>query len=151
MRLQPGLFWLFAVEMAAGVSPVHAQTFGPVIPKPTYINLYWDTTWDADVPAFPARVMDSFTWSVVNSSYLGGLAEYGVTGATFGGSFLANANCIPQSPPRVALYDLFSTSVMGFILCEINSGYVPSAPGIIYNVFLAPSSLESDLWGNVLS
>ncbi len=129
-------------------SETHTATVGNTVASPIYVNLYWDDTWDVDNPSTPFAALDSFTTALLSSSYVNGLSEYGVTGASYGGGFFPAAAC-PQKPPaRVGFYDPFNTSIIGFLNCEILHGGLPTQSNVIYNVILPAFSLESDLFGN---
>lgn len=95
------------------------------------------------------EAVDNFTTSIVNSSYFGGLQEYGVTGATFGGSFAPDAACTAKAPGSVGLYDPVSPSILGFLNCELVHAGIPQGPNVIYNLLLPQGSLESDLFGGL--
>ncbi|HXL21189.1 MAG TPA: IPT/TIG domain-containing protein [Candidatus Dormibacteraeota bacterium] len=134
--------------------PAQSQTIATVsgpFPAPVFVNIYWDAAWDADNPGFSSATMNTLTAAVINSSYMGGLAEYGVATPTFGGGFLASSSCIPTAPTRVPIFDLFGPSIQSFVNCEVSSGGVPVGPSVIYNVIMPPATLESDLFGAVLA
>jgi hypothetical protein len=120
-----------------------------VIQTPIYVNLYWDTTWDVDNPSMTMAAIDNFTASMVSSSYFGGLQEYGVTGATFAGSFVPDGACTAKAPGSVGLYDPVSASILGFLNCELVNAGIPQGPNVIYNLLLPQGSLESDLFGGL--
>jgi hypothetical protein len=115
--------------------------------SPLFVNLYWDTTWDADNSTFKTAAIDAFTLAVINSSYFQSLSEYGVMSASFGGSFLPDPACPSQAPASVGFYDPFQTSIAGFIQCEHDHGpAVLRASNVVYNVILPPNSIENDSW-----
>ena len=115
---------------------------------PVFVNLYWDAAWDTDHPTMPQREFDAFTAAMIGSSYLGGLAEYGVQSASYGGGFLPAQGCPQKAPSRVGFYDPNGTSIMGFLQCELENGGVPKGSQVVYNIILPAGSLESDLFGS---
>src|SRR5258708_21305115 len=129
--------------------PNITSSVGNGLSSPVYVNLYWDTNWDADNPSMPKSVLDSFTASILKSSYFGGLAEYGVGPPSFGGGFLPQWNwCTPKAPTTVGFYDPSGPSIMGFLQCELQHGGIPQGPQVVYNIILPTGSLESDFLGN---
>ena len=78
--------------------PIVTGVVQNALSSPTYVNLYWDANWDADNPTLPQHDLDVFMTAVLNSSYFGALAEYGVTSPSYGGGFLPAQSC-PQKPP----------------------------------------------------
>ena len=120
-----------------------------VIQSPIYVNLYWDNTWDVDNPTMTMAAIDNFTASIINSSYFGGLREYGVMGATFAGSFSPDGACPARAPANVGLYDPISPSILGFLNCELIHGGIPQGPNVIYNLLLPQGSIESDVFGGL--
>ena len=116
-----------------------------VLSNPIFINLYWDSSWDDDNPSMPRKEMDAFTAAMLKSSYFGGLSEYGVKSASFGGSFLPDPNCDRKAPSSVEFYAPFGTSITGFLNCELD--HVPGGDQVVYNIILPKGSIESDLFG----
>lgn len=113
----------------------------------TFVNLYWDSTWDADNPGMKTEAVDAVTRAVVNSTYFSGLAEYGVASVSFGGSFLPDSSCPLKAPNSVGFYDPFKTSIAGFVQCEHDHGpAVLRQANMVYNVILPASSMESDFF-----
>jgi hypothetical protein len=88
---------LFLTSAAKGQK---TATTNQVITSPAFINLYWDTAWDSDNPTLKAATIDAATQAVVQSAYLAGLSEYGVTSASFLGSFLPDPGC-PSNVGRI--------------------------------------------------
>jgi hypothetical protein len=118
---------------------------GGAIPSPTYVNLYWDTSWDADNPAAPQAAFDSFVGAVTGSSYFAGLSEYGVGMPSFLGGFLPSASCPSMAPSSVGFYDPVNPSIIGFLQCELDHDpAVPQGDGVVYNIILPSFSTESD-------
>jgi hypothetical protein len=119
------------------------------ITSPIFINLYWDSNWDTDNPGMKKGSVDNITQAIVNSSYFKGLAEYGVTSASFAGGFLPETACPNKAPNRVGFYDPVNTSIAGFVQCEHDNGpALFRQNSVIYNVILPPSSIESDFWSS---
>jgi hypothetical protein len=119
------------------------------IASPTFVNLYWDNTWDADNPGMKRGSLDAITQAIVNSSYFKGLGEYGVTSASFAGGFLPESACPGKAPNSVGFYDPFNTSIAGFVQCEHDNGpAILRQNNVIYNVILPPSAIESDFWSS---
>ncbi|HEV3184556.1 MAG TPA: hypothetical protein VGZ49_06720 [Xanthobacteraceae bacterium] len=116
---------------------------GNAFPAPIYVNLYWDTNWDADHPTMPKSVIDAFTAAMTTSTFFSGLSEYGVESASFAGGFLPDPACPAKAPPRPGFYDPGAPSIAGFLNCELQHG-VPSGPQVIYNIILPAGSVESD-------
>jgi hypothetical protein len=113
---------------------------------PVYVNLYWDRDWDADNPSMPKDELDAFTAALLNSSYFGGLSEYGVGFPSFGGGFLPEQACRQKSPSRVGFYDPTGPSISDFLNCELNHHGLPHGPQVVYNIILPAGSLESDFF-----
>ena len=118
-----------------------------VVSNPVYVNLYWDATWDVDNPQLPLNAIDSLTAGVSQSSYFGGLSEYGISSPSYGGGFIPTANCPQRSPNSPGFYDPFNSSIVGFLNCELQHGNVPIGNNVIYNIILPSYALESDLFG----
>lgn len=117
------------------------------ISSPTYVNLYWDSSWDADNQFLPKGTIDGITQEIIQSSYFKGLSEYGVSSVSFGGGFLPEPSCPSKAPDRVGFYDPFAVSIAGFIQCEHDVGPpVLRQNNVIYNVILPPSARESDFF-----
>jgi hypothetical protein len=119
---------------------------GSAIAAPVYVNLYWDSSWDADNSANPREAFDSYLQAVVGSSYFAGLAQYGITTPAFGGSFLPNPACTQVAPaPSVGFYDPVNPSIIGFLQCELdNDTSLPQGDSVIYNIILPNTSTEND-------
>ena len=127
-----------------------AQT-NPQVDQPmasaTFVNIYWDSSWDADNPSLTKETLDLFTQKMVGSTYFQGLSEYGVTSVSFAGGFLPDPHCPQKAPSSVGFYDPFNTSIAGFIQCEHDNGPAQfRQSGVVYNVILPASSVESDFW-----
>jgi len=117
------------------------------IAMPTYVNLFWDTSWDTDNPTLKVATVDTVTRAVVQSSYFMSLSEYGVGSVSYAGSFLPDPNCPAKAPNSVGFYDPFNTSIAGFVQCEHDHGpAILQQNNVIYNVILPPTSVESDFW-----
>jgi hypothetical protein len=128
--------------------PHQTGIVGNVLSQPTYVNLYWDATWDADNPTMPKDALDGFTSAVVNSSYFQGLAEYGLTSASYAGGFLPDGSCTQKAPGSVGFYDPFNPSIIGFLQCELDHDHsIPQGSQVVYNIILPSGSLESDAFG----
>ncbi|MGA7343086.1 MAG: hypothetical protein WBE72_19380 [Terracidiphilus sp.] len=145
----------------AGIRPRTSPTIGVVttpIAAPIYVNLYWDTNWDADNAnvatggsGISKEAFDSLMGAVTGSTYFAGLSEYGVGAASFGGEFLPNPACTAKPPSTVGYYDPFNASIMGFLQCELdNDTSVPQGNNVVYNIILPQGSTESDSFGNLL-
>jgi hypothetical protein len=118
---------------------------GSPIAAPSYYNLYWDATWDADNGEFTREALDSLTTALTASSYYAGLSEYGVGQPAFLGSSVPNSACTQKSPTSVGFYDPVNASIIGFLNCELsNDSSVPQSDSTIYNVILPSGSLEAD-------
>jgi len=130
----------------ASPRPQTAAAFGNGLSSPIYVNLYWDSMWDADNPTMPKAALDSFTVAVLSSSYFAGLAEYGVGMPTFGGGFLPDPSCTQKPPPRVLFYNPFYASIIGFLNCELqHAAGLPQGSQVIYNIILPNGTLQADL------
>lgn len=114
----------------------------------TFVNVYWDSNWDSDNPQLTREKIDAVTSAVFNSSYFGGLSEYGVTNLSFAGSVLPNKSCPQVAPNKVGFYDPINTSIAGFVQCEHDNESVLQASNMVYNVILPQSSIESDLFSS---
>jgi hypothetical protein len=140
------LFYMLSVAFTLA----NAQTIAHVnqtVQSPTFVNIYWDNSWDVDNPQMRKITLDTLTQAITHSSYFQGLAEYGVQSASFAGGFLPDSHCSTKAPNRVGFYDPFNTAIAGFIQCEHDHGpLVFRQSGVIYNIILPPSSLESDFW-----
>jgi hypothetical protein len=147
--------------LAAGMLPVllhlypaaSAQTQAHVdqaIATPTYINIYWDADWDLDHPAMPKASIDSITQAITGSPYIGGLAEYGVKSASFAGGFLPDPHCTAKPSNAVGFWAPFTgNSIAAFIQCEHDNGpLLFRKPGVILNVILPASAVESDAFSS---
>jgi hypothetical protein len=129
--------------------PRQTGTVGNVLSQPTYVNLYWDATWDADNPTMPKDALDTFTTALVNSSYFQGLGEYGLQSASYAGGFLPNESCTQKAPDSVGFYDPFNPSIIGFLQCELDHDHdIPQGSQVVYNIILPSGSLESDVFGS---
>ena len=117
------------------------------IPNPVYVNLYWDASWDTRNPKLKRGNIDGFTAAMLQTGYFGGLSEYGVKGASFGGSFLPAPGCDQSPPSEVEFYAPFGTSIAGFLNCELEQGALPTGPQVVYNIILPQGSVESDFFG----
>jgi hypothetical protein len=115
--------------------------------SPVYVNLYWDANWDADHPTLPQRELDAFMTATINSSYFGGLTEYGVNSSSYGGGVLPAPSCPQKAPSDVGFYDPTGTSISGFLKCEMDHGGLPQGGQVVYNIILPTGSRESDLFG----
>jgi hypothetical protein len=111
-----------------------------------YVNLYWDRDWDADNPTMPKDALDAFMAALLNSSYFGGLSEYGVGFPSFGGGFLPDEACRQKAPSRVGFYDPTGPSISDFLNCETDHHGLPQGPQVVYNIILPAGSLESDFF-----
>jgi hypothetical protein len=145
------LIFIFALSVLL-LSPIaqgqRIAVVNQVIASPTFVNLYWDTTWDSDNPTMKVGTIDAITQAVVESSYFAGLSEYGVSSASFAGGFLPDPSCPAKPPNDVAFYNFFppAPSIVRFIQCEHDHGAaVLRQNNVIYNVILPPSTMESDL------
>lgn len=119
------------------------------ISSPIFVNLYWDSNWDADNPGMKKGSLGAITQSIVNSSYFKNLSEYGVTSASFAGGLLPDSACPGKAPDKVGFYDPINTSIAGFIQCEHDHGPpILRQNSVIYNVLLPPSSVESDFFSS---
>jgi len=118
-----------------------------VLTNPVFINLYWDSNWDDDNPTMTRKEMDAFTTAMVKSSYFGGLSEYGVQSASFGGSFLPDSRCDQKAPSSVGFYSPIGSSITGFLDCELSHGNLATGDQVVYNIILPKGSIESDLFG----
>lgn len=116
------------------------------IPRPRFVNLFWDRNWDADNPTMTEDMIDRFTSALVRSSYFSGLRQYGLKSVSFQGGFKADSSCGNNgtSPHQIALLDAnpFDLTVLTFIDCEVTRGFVPAGPDYIYNVFFAPTTTQ---------
>jgi hypothetical protein len=139
--------------LAASTAFPQANT-GSVVNSPVYVNVYWDSAWDSDNPTMSMDAIDNFTSALVNSTYFSGLSEYGVRAASFyPKSFVADPRCFGgTSPPTLPLFSSEGfPAVDQFITCEIGRKDVPVGPNIIYNLFMAKRSIESDFFGKILA
>jgi hypothetical protein len=115
------------------------------IESPTFINIYWDSAWDADDPAMKMGTVEAVTQAVIQSPYFTGLAEYGVKSASIAPGILPAPNCATKAPNRVGFYDPTPVSIAGFIQCEYDNGPpLLRQNNVIYNIILPPTSMESD-------
>lgn len=128
------------IALAANIADINHP-----IASATFVNIYWDSAWDADNPALTRGRIDAVATAVTQSTYFGGLAEYGVRTVTFGGSLLPNKACPQKAPNSVGFYDPANTSIAGFIQCEHDNEKMLQNSSVIYNIILPQSSLESDL------
>jgi hypothetical protein len=131
-----------------GGPPGATAVVGHALSSPVYVNLYWDANWDADNPSVPKDELDEFTATLLNSSYFGGLSEYGVGTPSFAGGFLPDVQCRQKAPSRVGFYSPTDPSISDFLQCELDHGGIPQGSQVVYNVLLPSGSLESDLFGS---
>jgi len=129
-----------------GGPPDATAVVGHALSAPVYVNLYWDANWDADNPTMPKDELDAFTAALLNSSYFGGLAEYGVGAPSFGGGFLPDGRCTQKAPSRVGYYAPTGPSIMDFLNSELDHHGLPQGPQVVYNIILPAGSLESDFF-----
>lgn len=127
--------------------PTITGVVGNSLSAPVFVNLYWDTNWDAHNPSMTRQQLDTFTTALLSSSYFGRLSEYGVGAATYAGSFLPAPQCTQQAPSSVGYYDPVNASIIGFLQCELDHGGVPQGSQVVYNVILPSGSIESDFFG----
>jgi hypothetical protein len=149
--LQIGLL-IIGVGLAAALLPSDARSstkavVGHALSAPVYINLYWDKDWDVDNPSLPKDELDAFMAALLNSSYFGGLSEYGVGFPSFGGGFLPDPACRQKSPSRVGYYDPTGPSISDFLNCELDHHGLPQGPQVVYNIIMPAGSLENDFFG----
>jgi hypothetical protein len=85
--------------------------------------------------------------ALLNSSYFGGLSEYGVGFPSFGGGFLPDPACRQKSPSRVGYYDPTGPSISDFLNCELDHHGLPQGPQVVYNIIMPAGSLENDFFG----
>jgi hypothetical protein len=142
--------FLMLLNLLAVAACAQAQT-NPQVDQPmasaTFINIYWDSSWDADNPLLTKETLDLFTQKMAGSTYFQGLSEYGVTSVSFAGGFLPDPRCPQKAPSSVGFYDPFNTSIAGFIQCEHDNGPAQfRQTSVVYNVILPVSSIESDFW-----
>jgi hypothetical protein len=117
------------------------------ISSPVFVNIYWDSAWDADNPGMKIGAIESITQAVIQSSYFTGLSEYGVKSASLAPGIFPAPNCASKAPNSVGFYDPFTISIAGFISCEYDNGPpLLRQDNVIYNIILPPSSTESDFW-----
>jgi len=146
-----GLMFLTLLSLVTIVSSAQGQTKTALVNQPissaTVVNIYWDSSWDSDDPSLPMVTIDFVTQAIVGSSYVKGLSEYGVNAVSFAGGFLPDSHCPQKAPNQVGFYDPFNTSIAGFIQCEHDHGPAQlRQSGVVYNIILPPSSIESDFW-----
>ena len=76
-----------------------------VMENPIYVNVYWDNNWDSNMSAVALgsrASIDDFTRTLIGSSYFFKLNQYGVHGASFGGSVVMSS----ASPASVSRTDI---------------------------------------------
>jgi len=132
------------VRPRTGGSSIQPDVSG-VIATPQYVNLFWNSGWDAAEPQLPAEALNSYEQAVLGSTYYSALSQYGVTGQQFLGGFLPNSSCTSAAPASVGFYDPVNASIIGFLQCELdNEAALPQDDNIIYNIVLPPTSTEQD-------
>lgn len=117
----------------AGSAIVAAQ-----IKAPTYFNLFWDSNWDADNPGMTMTQINAYTQALTLSSYFGGLGEYGIAGAAFGGGMKVLPVCGANPPARPS-----AAEVLAFVKCESLLPPIKGSSAVI-NVFLPNHVLQRD-------
>src|SRR5258708_24692582 len=98
---------VYVLFVAASAWAQKTALINQPISMPTYVNLYWDTSWDSDNPSLKTATIDAITQAVVQSSYFAGLSEYGVGSVSFAGGFLPDPACPAKAPNSVGFYDPF--------------------------------------------
>lgn len=136
---------------------VHSATARNSIVNPTIVNLYWDANWDSNHPTMTREMIDTFTRSLVESTYFSGLAEYvggaSQTAVTFAGGFMA-AGCPSHSIGPFSLPDLGPTApdlisepdLARLVTCQVNAGGLPSGANVIYNILVPAHTRETVPW-----
>jgi hemoglobin len=117
------------------------------IPSPFFVNLYWDSSWDADNAnlGLKQQSVDAVIQAVTGSTYFAGLSEYGVKSGGFGGSFLPNASCTQKPGATVGFYDPVNPSLLGFLNCELqNENAIPQGDSLVYNIIMPQGTTEAD-------
>jgi hypothetical protein len=146
----PGDAWNHpAAELRCPVPPARttARIDGP-LKTAVFMNIYWDSSWDANNPSLRRATIDSSLRAVIENGYFSGLSEYGGTSVSFAGSLLPNKHCTQRAPNRVGFYDPVNASIAGFIQCEHDNESSLRAAHVVYNVILPQSSVESDAWSD---
>lgn len=120
-----------------------------VILNPTFVNLYWDSAWDAD-NSIARQSVDGAVQAVTASSYFDGLSEYTPGGeipihATFFDSYLPHPSCTQRPGATVSFFDPISPSLSGFLNCELqNDDALPQGDNVIYNIIMPQGTIEVD-------
>jgi hypothetical protein len=112
-----------------------------VIGAPIFVNVYWNSGWNAAMASFPLCTMaslDAFTREVIVGSYFDRLGQYGVfnSAAMFAGSVQVG----PTPPAELGGIEI-EAFVEGFLLHPPPG--TPSTPrpqSTIYNIFLPPGT-----------
>jgi hypothetical protein len=126
------------VEAASASAPPNRldRNLGFVLPSPRIHNLFWDANWNAHNGAFTTTAIDAFTTELTSNGYLGPLAQYGVTNATFAGATLANSACFSTRAPN----SLNTATLIAWVACELTNPF-SGVPGPV-----ARSPVSDDLY-----
>ena len=122
------------------------------ITAPFYVDLFWDSTWDADNGSLglTRQSVDAVMQAATGSTYFAGLSEYGVGTPGFSGSFSPNASCVAKPGATVGFYDPVNPSLMGFLNCELqNENAIPQGDSVVYNLIMPQGTTESDSLENL--
>jgi hypothetical protein len=148
-RCQLAALWFWTLlSLVTIVSPLQGQTKMAVVNQPvssaTFVNIYWDSSWDSDEPELPVAIIDQVTQAVIGSSYLKGLSEYGVSTTSFAGSLLPDPHCLQKVPASVTLYNpASSTTIADFVQCEHDNGPAQLLnSGVVYNIIMPPTMMD---------
>ncbi|MGA8222937.1 MAG: hypothetical protein WB780_14910 [Candidatus Acidiferrales bacterium] len=129
--------------LSARVTSANSNPIG----SPIYVNLYWDSKWDADNAGagLAQQSVDGVVQAVTGSSYFPGLKEYKVNSASFFAGFLPHPKCVQKPGSTVPFYDPLDTSLLGFLNCQLqhNDG-IPQGGNVVYNIIMPAGTTESD-------
>jgi hypothetical protein len=139
---QPPVNFAATLPITIGIPAVRV---GSPIAHPTFVNIYWDDSWDSDNPGSTVATVNAVTAAILASSYFSGLTEYGVGKPSFGGGFIPPPLACEKAPsPTVGFWDPNGPSISGFIFCMTHYHVVPTGDNVIYNVILPSKTTEVD-------
>jgi hypothetical protein len=108
---------------------------GPVISHVQVDSVYWGRGWSRPANQINQAQLDGFLQTVVHSSYMSMLGEYGVGEGSFGTSDVVSGRGSPAAGATVS-----EKGIQRMLSAEIRSGHLPEPTGFqLYFVYLPPN------------
>src|SRR6187200_1950738 len=96
---------------------------GPVIPHVQVESVYWGQSWSQPANQNIRTKLDGFLQTVVHSSYMSMLGEYGVGKGSFGKSDLVSGGGSPADDKK----PVTNPEIQNMLISEIQSGNLPQS------------------------